>query len=100
MSLDLAAPPNSRALAAAHDLGIVVDELQAFADRLVEVTAVARGLAAQTDWRAKAAAVFHTRAERWAGEVSGLACAAETARLDAVEAQRRMEWIAWQGWEG
>lgn len=75
------------AATSASQLGIVVRELTALSDRIVDAAAAARGLAAATDWQARAAAAFHRLAEQWAGEVSSLVCLAETARLSAARAQ-------------
>lgn len=72
--------------AAASQLGIVVRELTVLSERIVDAAAGARGLAAATDWQARAAAAFHRLAAQWAGEVSGLVCLAETARLSAAGA--------------
>jgi hypothetical protein len=66
---------------------IVARELGYLSERIVDAAATARGLAAATDWRARAAEAFHVRAEGWAGEVSSLVCTVETARLEAVRAR-------------
>lgn len=85
----------SDAATAGSQLGIVVRELTVLSERIVDAASGARGLSAQTDWQARAAAAFHTLAQQWAGEVSGLVCLAETARLSAARAQdaalRRLE---------
>lgn len=73
--------------ATASQLEIVARELESLTERIVEAAANARGLAAATDWRARAAELFHRRAEEWAGEVSSLVCTAETARLAACRAR-------------
>lgn len=83
---------------AATQLDIVARELGHLSERIQDAAANARGLAAATDWRARAAEAFHRRAEEWAGEVSSLVCTAETARLaacgarDAAELQRAGFW--------
>ncbi|MFB8146279.1 hypothetical protein ACFC1W_06010 [Microbacterium sp. NPDC056003] len=71
----------------ASQLDIVARELGAVSDRLGDAAALARALAAATDWQSSAATVFHARAEEWAGEVSSLVCLAETARLSATRAR-------------
>lgn len=68
-------------------LAIVARELGVLSGRVVDAAAQARGLAAATDWQARAAELFHERAEEWAGEVSSLVCIAESARLAAVRAR-------------
>lgn len=70
-------------------LAAVAHELARLSDRIDDVAIVARGLADATDWQAKAATAFHDRATAWAGEVSSLVCAAETARQDATLARDR-----------
>ena len=75
------------AAAAASRLDIVARELAIVSDRLLDAAAHARALSAATDWRASAAEAFHTSAQAWAGEISGLVCLAETARLMAVRAR-------------
>lgn len=72
---------------AASQLDIVARELAGLSERLVDHATSARGLAAATDWRARAAEAFHRLATEWAGEVSGLVCLAETARLCAEQAR-------------
>ena len=69
------------------ELDIIVRELDVLSHRLVAAAQEARGLAAGTDWHARAALVFHEKAERWAGSVSSLGCLAESARFEAVEAR-------------
>jgi hypothetical protein len=78
--------------AAASQLDIVVRELAVLSERLTGTAAQARGLAAATDWRARAAEGFHRLATQWAGEVSGLVCLAETARLSAARARDAALW--------
>lgn len=78
----------------ARDLGVVARELDLLIDRIADAASAARGLAGATDWQARAATAFHERAEAWAGEVSGLVCVAETARLDAAQARDRIALIA------
>lgn len=68
-------------------LAIVARELGVLSGHVVDAAAQARGLAAATDWQARAAGLFHERAEEWAGEVSSLVCIAESARLAAVRAR-------------
>lgn len=77
--------------ATASQLEIVARELGSLTERIVDATANARGLAAATDWRARAAEAFHQRADEWAGEVSSLVCTAETARLAACRARDSAE---------
>ena len=72
-----------------HQLASVVDELGPLIERLQTVSGTARGLTGATDWQAKAATAFHELAEAWAGEVLGLICLAETARIDAANARDR-----------
>lgn len=72
-----------------HQLTIVARELALLIDRIADAAVVARGLAEATDWQAKAATAFHERATQWAGDVSGLACVAETARADVDRARDR-----------
>ncbi|WP_374316115.1 hypothetical protein [Microbacterium sp.] len=80
------------AAAAASQLDIVTRELAALSARLTDAAAGARGLAAATDWRARAAEAFHRLAAQWAGEVSGLVCLAETARESAARARDAAQW--------
>jgi hypothetical protein len=82
----------SPAADAASQLEIVARELAALSQRLADSAAQARGLAASTHWRARAAEAFHREASRWAGDVSGLICLAETARLNAVRARDAALW--------
>lgn len=76
---------------ATPELDIAVAELSRVCDLLVALTGHARGLAAGTDWQARAATEFHDRADRWAGDVSSLGCLAETARHSAVSARAVVE---------
>ncbi|NYE18468.1 hypothetical protein [Microbacterium immunditiarum] len=87
------APPHQ--LAVIEELDGVVRALAALADRILEVTAEARGLVALTDWHARAAAAFHERAEEWAGEISSLYCPTETARILAADARDRVALAVW-----
>ncbi len=64
-------------------------ELARLIERMTDAATVARGLADAVHWQAKAASAFHDRATLWAGDVSGLACLAETARYDVARAQDR-----------
>lgn len=73
--------------ARAEQLDLVAREFAALSSRLADAATGARGLAAATDWRARAAEAFHRLATQWAGEVSGLVCLAETARLSAARAR-------------
>lgn len=75
----------------AMQLEIVARELGHLSERIHDAATNARGLAAATDWRARAAEAFHQRAEEWAGEVSSLVCTAETARLAACRARDTAE---------
>lgn len=84
----------TRAATASHELAIVARELAELSDRLMDASTAARGLSATTDWRAKAATAFHERSSAWAGQVAGLGCLAETARIDAEHAQYRAAMIA------
>lgn len=74
---------------ASHQLAVVVRHLTDIIDRLTDAAASARTLSAATDWQSAAATAFHEKAEAWAGEVSGLICLAETARIDAAHARDR-----------
>lgn len=74
---------------AADELAIVARELAALVERVTDAAAAARSLAAATNWQATAATAFHEKAEDWAGQVAGLVCLAETARLDAEHARDR-----------
>ncbi|WP_106815563.1 hypothetical protein [Microbacterium timonense] len=67
----------------ADQLAIVVGELGRLIGHLEDAAVVARGLSDATGWQATAATAFHERATRWAGDVSGLGCLAQTARADA-----------------
>ncbi len=79
-----------------NQLAIVSREFADVADRLAELAATARGLAALTDWRARAATVFHERAEEWAGDVSGLGRLAEEARFATERARERVAYeVLW-----
>lgn len=80
---------NDPAAPASHQLAVVVRDLTVIIDRLTDAAATARGLSAATDWQSAAATVFHEKAEAWAGQVSGLVCLAETARIDASHARDR-----------
>lgn len=83
MTLPLAAgSPASR-------LQFLAGALARLVDRMTDAGLVARGLADAVDWQAEAARAFHERATAWAGDVSGLACTAETVRLDIVRASDR-----------
>lgn len=78
-------------------LAVVARELARVSDRLADAAAAARSLSAATDWQARAAVVFHERADAWAREVSGLVCLAETARESAARARDRAALrAAWQ----
>lgn len=79
---------------AVTDLAIVARELALLIDRITDAAATARGLADATDWQARAATAFHEKTETWAGDVSGLVCVAETARLDAAAASERLALLA------
>ncbi|MFE5408305.1 hypothetical protein [Microbacterium sp. NPDC056569] len=72
-----------------HQLAQVARELARLIDRITDAALVARGLADAVHWQAKAATAFHERATLWAGDVSGLACLAESARHDVARAQDR-----------
>ncbi|WP_194410010.1 hypothetical protein [Microbacterium cremeum] len=80
---------NDPAAPVSHQLALVVRDLAVVIGRLTDAAAAARGLSAATDWQSAAAAAFHERAEAWAGEVSGLVCLAESARIDACHARDR-----------
>jgi hypothetical protein len=64
----------------------VTREVALLIERLDDAASGARRLSGQTHWQAKAAAAFHELADTWAGEVSGLRCAAETVRLETSRA--------------
>ncbi|MCW3493014.1 hypothetical protein [Microbacterium sp. SSM24] len=81
----------------ASRLEIVARELATLSERLSVAATGARGLAAATDWRARAAEAFHRLATQWAGEVSGLVCLAETARVSAVRARDAAVWPMGEG---
>ena len=74
---------------ASHQLALVARDLARLIDRITDAALVARGLADAVDWQAKAATAFHDRATLWAGDVSGLACFAETTRYDVARAHDR-----------
>jgi hypothetical protein len=74
------------------ELDIVVRELAAVSDLILQAAAEARTLAAAADWQSPAARAFHARAAEWAGEISSLGCVAETARLAAIRA-REATWL-------
>lgn len=97
MPFDLACDAPPQQLAAVEELDEVVRALDALSDRILEVTAEARGVVALTDWHARAAVAFHERAEEWVGEISSLFCPAETARLLAAEARDRAAIAVWEG---
>jgi hypothetical protein len=69
------------------ELDIVIREFDGLAQRLVAAAQEARGIAAGTDWHARAAHVFHERAEAWALSVARLADLAEVARIESVQAR-------------
>lgn len=73
-------------------LEIVARELGDLSARLEEAAAIARSLAAATEWRARAAEAFHVLATHWAGDVSGMVCLAETARVATVRARDAAMW--------
>lgn len=73
----------------ADRLGWIAGELARLIDRITDAGLLARGLADAVDWQAKAATAFHDRATAWAGDVSGLGCAAESARHDIERARDR-----------
>ncbi|MFB7892021.1 hypothetical protein ACFC1I_07475 [Microbacterium sp. NPDC056044] len=74
---------------ASAQLAHVAHELARLIDRMADAALVAHGLADAVDWQATAATAFRDRATLWAGDVSGLACLAETARYDVARAQDR-----------
>jgi hypothetical protein len=74
---------------AAHQLADIARELSRLIDRMTDAALLARGLAEAVDWQAKAATAFHDRAALWAGDVSGLACLAQTTQLDVARARDR-----------
>lgn len=74
------------------ELVLVARELAAVCTRLDDVLAQARTLARATDWHARAAQVFHERADRWTALVASLAGHAETARHDAERAAEASRW--------
>jgi len=74
---------------AARRLAVIAHDLARLIDRMTDAALVARGLADAVDWQARAATAFHDRATAWAGDVSGLACLAETARCDIARAHDR-----------
>jgi len=83
-------------LALTHDsspdaarLADIVGELSRLLDRIADAALVARGLADAVHWQAKAATEFRERSTTWAGDVSGLACMAETVRDDVARAQNQ-----------
>lgn len=78
--------------ASASQFHIIARELGALSERLTVAATGARGLAAATGWRARAAEAFHRRAAEWAGQVSSLVCLAETARLSAARARDAALW--------
>lgn len=89
-------PINSAcALDSVTRLDSVVAELTLLSNRMLEAAASARGLACQTEWHARAALAFTERADRWARDVAGLGCLAETARVAAIGARDRAAWQAW-----
>ena len=67
----------------------MVDQLLRIIERIETAAATARTLSEATDWQAKSASAFHEKSTLWAGEVAGLACLAETAKLDAMHARDR-----------
>lgn len=69
------------------ELDIVVREFDVLADRLTAAAHDARGIAAGTDWHARAALVFHERADAWAQSVARLAHLAELARVETMQAR-------------
>ncbi|WP_426322701.1 hypothetical protein [Microbacterium sp. E-13] len=79
----------SAADSAAHQLAGIAHDLARLIDRITDAAARARGLADAVHWQAKAATAFHDRTTRWAGDVSGLRCVAETARLEVARARDR-----------
>lgn len=81
-------PLGSPASSASSQLAAAVRELDGLIDRLDDAALGARGLAAATHWQAKAATAFREASAEWAGDVSGLRCAAESAR-SAIERARR-----------
>ncbi|WP_228479394.1 hypothetical protein [Microbacterium atlanticum] len=78
----------------ASRLQLVAGALSPLIDRMTDAASAARGLADDVDWQAEAAQAFHERAVAWAGDVSGLACLAETVRLEALRARDRAAFAA------
>lgn len=79
--------PACAASEAVAQYDIVLREMRQISDRLLSAAAAAKSLSTATEWRARAAEAFHTQAEQWAGDVSGLYCLAESARLATADAR-------------
>lgn len=77
----------------ADRLDALAREVARLIERITDAALVARGLPEVVDWQAKSATAFHERATTWAGDVSGLACLAETVRFDTLRARDRAAFV-------
>jgi hypothetical protein len=80
-------PPSPAALAA---MDLATLHLRRVADRLVDAAAMARRLAATTDWQTPAARAFFALAERLADDVVALGPAADGVRCEIALARQRL----------
>ena len=89
MSTELACPiPPSPAAVAAMDLAAL--HLRRVADRLIDAAALARRLAASTDWQTPAARAFFALAEQLADDVGALGLVADAVRGEIALARTRI----------
>lgn len=88
MSTDLTCltPPSPSVLAA---LDLAALHVRRVSERLVDVAAAARRLAATTDWQTPAARAFFALAEHLAGEVAALGPVADAVRAEIAVARAR-----------
>jgi hypothetical protein len=89
MPTELACPtPPSPPALAAMDLAAL--QLRRVADRLTDAAAMARRLAAATDWQTPAARAFFAVAERLADDVLALGPVADAVRAEIALARARI----------
>ena len=80
-------PPSPVALAA---MDLAAFHLRRVSDRLVDAAALARRLAATTDWQTPAARAFFALAERLADDVLALGPVTESVRAEIALARTRL----------
>lgn len=82
--------PFSGSCDVATPLEIASRELGHVRERLLAAALSARSLGDLTHWNARAAEAFRVEADAWAGDVSGIGCLVETARLTVQHARDRV----------